>query len=67
MVLPQATVGLNSLVGLDFVIGAREAPSAKLGGCVPDGLPAIDPGTLGVNTVLGERRPTYVRPLDFRL
>ena len=67
MVLPDAAVGLTSLVGLDFVIGAREAASARLGGCVPAGLPAIEAGALGVDTVLGDRRPSYVRPLEFRL
>jgi phage tail-like protein len=66
-VFPDAALGRQSLVGLDFVLGGREAPSARLGGCVTPGEAEIEAGTLGVDTILGERRPSYVRPLEFRL
>lgn len=56
-VYPDARVGVQSRVGLDFVLGAAAAPGTELGGGTAAGL-------LGVGTVLGARRPDYVRRLD---
>jgi len=47
-IFPNARVGMQSRVGLDFVLGAAAAPA----------------GVLGVDAVLGTGRPEYVRPLD---
>jgi phage tail-like protein len=68
-VFPEARVGLQSRVGLDLVVGAAGAPGTLLGG---DGirtaaLDVVGPrsgGVLGLDTVLGARRPEYVRRLD---
>jgi phage tail-like protein len=61
-VYPEARVGLQSTLGLDFVVGGREAPRAPLGGCPEPGAPQEGASTLGVDAVLGERRPQYARP-----
>jgi phage tail-like protein len=68
-VQPDAQVGLQSTLGIDFVVGGARAPAMQLGGCpVPDA-PAEGTagGILGLDTVLGERRGQYVRPLGTRL
>jgi phage tail-like protein len=57
---PEARLGVQSRVGLDLVIGAAKAPATELGG---DLMPQSG-GVLGLNTVLGNRRPEYVRRLD---
>jgi phage tail-like protein len=54
-------------VGIDLMLGAREAVSTRLGGRPQPGAPSTPPATLGVNSVLGEKRPQYVRPLGHRL
>jgi phage tail-like protein len=59
-VYAETRVGIQSTVGLDFVIGGQEAPRTQLGGCPA---PATGTGLLGVDSVLGERRPQYLRPL----
>jgi phage tail-like protein len=72
-VYPDARIGLQSRVGLDLVVGAATAPGTRLG----DGSGAAvvtatsaengasrAGGVLGLNTVLGARRPEYVRRLD---
>ncbi|HEX3864899.1 MAG TPA: phage tail protein [Stellaceae bacterium] len=68
-IFPDARVGLQSRVGLDFVIGtATGSPRIQLGD--GDGPPAGDGlsgGILGLDTVLGPRRPEYVRRLDSAL
>jgi phage tail-like protein len=58
-VYAETRVGIQSTVGLDLIVGSREAPGTQLGGC-----PAPAPGTgvLGIDSVLGERRPHYLRP-----
>jgi hypothetical protein len=67
-VFPDARVGLQSRVGLDLVLGAAGAPGTLLGdGFRTAELDAIGPrsgGVLGIDTVLGARRPEYVRRLD---
>jgi hypothetical protein len=63
-VYPGARVGVQSTVGLDFVLDGRTAPHTQLGGRTGPGAPAEGAGILGVDSVLGERRPQYVRPLD---
>jgi phage tail-like protein len=59
---PDARVGLQSTVGIDFVLGGRESGRTQLGGCPEPGAPGDAAGVLGVNAVLGERRPEYARP-----
>jgi phage tail-like protein len=54
-------------VGLDLVLGGREAPFTHLVGCPEPGAPAGPPSVLGGNAILGERRPGYLRPLGLRL
>jgi phage tail-like protein len=67
-VFPDARVGMQSRVGLDLVLGAATAPSVRLGG---GGLTAVQnaspAGVLGVDSVLGARRPEYVRRLEQEL
>jgi phage tail-like protein len=60
---PEARVGLQATVGLDLVLGGREAPRAQLGGRPRHGAPAQGAGVLGRDAVLGERRPQYARPV----
>jgi phage tail-like protein len=60
---PEARVGLQATVGLDLVLGGREAPRAQLGGRPRPGAPREGPSVLGRDAVLGERRPQYVRPV----
>jgi phage tail-like protein len=57
-IYPAARVGLQSRVGLDLVLGAEAAPRVEIGGASGDG------GVLGLDSVLGARRPNYVRRLD---
>jgi phage tail-like protein len=57
-VYAETRVGIQSTVGLDFVVGGQEAPRTRLGGCPA---PAAGTGVLGVDSILGERRPQYVR------
>ena len=66
-VFPEAQVGMRSRVGLDLVLGAAEAPRAQLADAPASGHLSRDGagrGVLGVDTVLGSRRPSYVRRLD---
>lgn len=56
----DARVGVQSTVGVDFVLGGREPPRAVLGGCPEPGAPAEGAAVLGVDSVLGARRPGYV-------
>ena len=55
-IYPAARVGLQSRVGLDLVLGAASAPGTRLG--APAG------GVLGHDSVLGAKRPGYVRRWD---
>jgi hypothetical protein len=64
-IFPDARVGIQSRVGLDLVLGAATALATRLGdGCNPDAGSGGPAGVLGVDTVLGARRPEYVRRLD---
>jgi phage tail-like protein len=56
-IFPEARLGIQSRVGLDLVLGAASAPSTRVGG-------GDSAGVLGIDTVLGGRRPEYVRRLD---
>jgi phage tail-like protein len=51
-VFADARVGVQSRVGLDLVLGASTPSTTQVGG-----------GVLGRDSVLGGRRPEYVRPL----
>jgi phage tail-like protein len=62
----DARVG-HSRVGLDLVLGGREAPRTMLGGCPLPGAPTRGAGILGVDSVLGEKRPEYARSLSATL
>ena len=63
-VYAASRLGIQSRVGLDLVLGAEEEPRTRLGG--NDGT-ATNTGVLGVDSVLGPRRPDYVRPLVMEL
>jgi phage tail-like protein len=58
-VYPGARVGTQSRVGLDLVLGASEAPAMQL-----NEYSGATTGVIGLGTVLGNRRPGYVRRLD---
>lgn len=57
----DARVGV-ARVGLDLLAGARAAPRVQLGGCPVPGAPPPPPSVLGQDSVLGNRRPEYLRP-----
>jgi hypothetical protein len=60
-VLPEARVEVQSTVGIDFTLGGREAPRTQLVRRGPgDGSGSV----LGVDSVLGEQRPPYIRPIQ---
>lgn len=54
-------------VGLDAVLGLRGPEGTQLGGCPEPGAPTQGTGVLGVDSVLGDVRPEYVRPTIPRL
>lgn len=62
-IYPDARVAIQSTLGLDLVVGGRQAAGTRLGGRPV--LPGMETpaAILGVDSVLGERRPSYVRPL----
>jgi phage tail-like protein len=65
MVHPGTRVGL-SRVGIDVMLGAREAPATRLGGCGTTDL--VDSGSvLGSDSILGEKRPAYARGVGLTL
>ena len=66
LVGPHALVGM-ARVGLDVMLGAREPPGTRLGGCPEPGAPPKGRGVLGMDSVLGDARPEYARPLLPRL
>ena len=53
----NTTVGLDSRVGIDFVLGIREVPKFQL----------TDDSVLGSNTLTGLDQPNYVRPLGLQI
>jgi len=59
---PGAEVGF-ARIGLDLMLGARRAPKAELGGCPLPGAPVRPTALLGVDSILGQKRPQYARPL----
>jgi phage tail-like protein len=64
-VFPDARVGLQSRVGLNLVLGAAAAPGTPLNAAArPVAGSHGNRGVLGHDTVLGARRPSYVRRLD---
>ena len=66
-IFPEASVGLRSRVGVDLVLGAAEAPRTQLADVShsPDrGRDGTGRGVLGIDTILGPGRATYVRRLD---
>jgi phage tail-like protein len=74
-IYPDARVGVQSRVGLDFVLGAAEAPDLRVGGrsdeggssgaeAARDGAPG---SVLGVDSVLGAQRPGGSRGLGEEL
>jgi phage tail-like protein len=71
VIYPDARVGEQSTVGLDFVIGGRRPGGTRLRGCpVPGeavGSMRGPEGILGADTVLGERRPMYPRERELGL
>jgi phage tail-like protein len=62
VVTPDTRIG-EGLLGIDAMVGARAPAAMPIGGC-DSSAPARVPGVgLGINTILGERRPGYARPL----
>jgi phage tail-like protein len=67
-VFPEARVGIQSRVGLDLVLGGALPSATRLGGCdITDTRSGGPVAVLGVDSVLGARRPGYVRRLDMGL
>lgn len=65
----DARVGATR-VGIDLMLGAREAAHMQLGGCTgPEGsvVPGDTGSVLGTDAVLGEGRPAYMRPAGITL
>lgn len=68
-IFPNARLGVQSRVGLDLVLGAATPPRTQLGGA-GRASPAMGTsgsgvgGVLGRDTILGARRPSYVRRLE---
>ena len=62
VVTPDTRVG-DGLLGIDAVVGARPPAALPIGGC--DATPREQPrrSALGIDSILGERRATYARPL----
>lgn len=66
-VYPEARVGEQSTVGIDFVIGGRRPGQLRLGGCPPTRGPAREMAVLGTDAVLGDRRPVYLHEREAAL
>lgn len=62
----DARVGVAQ-VGVDLMLGAREAGATRLGGCSVPGMPGETGSVLGADTVLGEKRPGYARATGLQL
>ena len=62
----DARVGVTR-VGVDLMLGAREAGATRLGGCSVPGAPGETGSVLGADAVLGEKRPGYARPAGLQL
>jgi phage tail-like protein len=61
-----ASVGV-SRVGVDLMLGAREAAKTRLGGCVGPDAPGEIGSVLGADSILGEKRPQYARPIGLSI
>ncbi|HEY3857282.1 MAG TPA: phage tail protein [Verrucomicrobiae bacterium] len=66
-IYPDAQVGVRSTVGLDYVIGGGTASFTKIGGKPKAGQPNLGASVLGVDSVLGNLRPQYARPVTQEL
>jgi P2-related tail formation protein len=64
-VFPEARVGMQSRVGLDLVLGAAAASGTRVGDGSKDS--HTTGAVLGIDSVLGARRPGYVRRIDREL
>jgi phage tail-like protein len=62
----DASVG-GSRVGIDLMLGARQAPRTTLGGCVAADASGLAGSVLGGDSILGEKRPAYARPAGLSL
>jgi phage tail-like protein len=62
-VYPDARVGEQSTVGIDYVIGGGIAPSMRIDELPKPKGPKTPKGALGINTVLTDVRPGYARPV----
>lgn len=66
-IYPSARVAVQSTLGLDLVVGGRQAPATPVGGCPTLPGTKTPAGLLGVDSILGQKRPSYVRPLERRI
>jgi phage tail-like protein len=55
-----AAVG-QARIGIDVMLGAREAAATRIGGCIAAGVPGDTGSTLGGDSILGNERPSYAR------
>jgi phage tail-like protein len=62
----DARVGA-SRVGVDLMLGAREAAQTRLGGCAGPDAPGAAGALLGKDSILGEKRPEYARPIGLSI
>lgn len=63
-VYPDARVGVQSTVGLDYVVGEGAADSTRLAGEKQPAPAMASAGVLGIDTVLGNRRSQFARPVS---
>jgi phage tail-like protein len=59
-VYPDARVGLQSTIGIDYVVGGGTASHTRL---LEPQHREVRADTLGINTVLGDGRPGYTQPV----
>jgi phage tail-like protein len=62
----QSGVG-EARVGFDVILTGRESPRVEIGGCDPKTIAPPPGATLGVDAVLGPRRPDYSGPFGLEL
>ena len=66
-IYPDARVGSQSTVGVDYFVGGGTARSTQLGGRTKGTGQIANAGVLGVDSVLGNLRPRYARPVSQEL
>jgi phage tail-like protein len=58
-IYPDARVGIQSTIGIDYIVGGSTSPYTQLDARTPD----RQAGALGIGTVLTDTPPQYTRPV----